>query len=94
METSYYWNRTLIKLCETRDLEMGMSQMLLFFLRRKSTGFPREYVKVLVLLFGHITSLLQHTKSLCRSYALMCPITENSFCVYDCDGDGNLELIL
>lgn len=74
METSYYWNRTLIKLCETRDLEMGMSQMLLFFLHRKSTGFPREYVKVLVLLFGHITSLLQHTKGLCRIRMLWCAL--------------------
>lgn len=40
METSYYWNRTLIKLCETRDLEMGMSQMLLFFFAQKKHWLP------------------------------------------------------
>lgn len=79
METSYYWNRNLIKLCETRDLVIDgdESDVAVFFCaEKKNLGSLGNMWELFVLLFGHITSLLQpHTKGLCPSYALM--YTEN-----------------
>lgn len=47
METSsYYWNRNLIKLCETRVFAIEESEMFVVFFAQKKKTWPfREYVE-------------------------------------------------